>query len=152
MERLAVAICGLCLLCLASAAPAAEGQIDIDALSASELRAEIEKIEKEVYRVFNLRTEDESLHVICHRYTPTGSNISREACEPNFLIEARSRNASDYQNGIDELLDTAGLLADTSADFERFNEAMANLNEDYDYFRELNVILSVLRNRLEEIR
>lgn len=152
MKRLTVAACCLCLLPFAMTPQAAEEQIDIDAMTVSQLREEIEKIEKEVYRVFNLRTPDETLHVICHTYTPTGSNISREACEPNFLIEARSQNARAYQDGFDELLDTEGLLAETSSDFERFNAAMANLNEGYDYFRELNIILAVLRGRLEEIR
>ena len=152
MKRLAVATCCLCLLSFAAVSGAAEEQIDIDAMTVPQLREEIEKIEKEVYRVFNLRTEDESLHVTCHMYTPTGSNISREACEPNFLIEARSQNARAYQDGFDELLDTEGLLAETGSDFERFNAAMEALNEDYDYFRELNIILAVLRGRLEEIR
>ena len=152
MKRLTAAVCCLCLMPFAMTLQAADDAIDIDAMSVAELRDEIEKIEKEVYRVFNLRTEDDSLHVICHDYTPTGSNITREACEPSFLIEARSRNARNYQDGLDELLDTEGLLAETSDQFERFNVAMANLNADYDYFRELNIILSVLRNRMEEIR
>lgn len=152
MKRLTVAICCLCLLPFAMAAQAAEEQIDIDSMTVPQLRAEIEKIEKEVYRVFNLRTPDDSLHITCHMYTPTGSNISQEACEPKFLIEARAQNARAYQDGFDELLDTEGLLAETSTDFERFNSAMADLNEDYDYFRELNIILAVLRGRLEEIR
>ena len=152
MKGLTAAICCLCLLPFTMVARAGDAQIDIDALTVPQLRGEIEKIEKEVYRVFNLRTEDATLHVICHEYTPTGSNISQEACEPNFLIDARARNARNFQNGFDELLDTEGLLAETSLDFERFNQAMEDLNEDYDYFRELSVILAVLRNRLEEIR
>ncbi len=143
-----------CLALLVAVLPlqAADGQIDIDAMSVPQLRGEIDKIQKEVYRVFNLRTEDESLHVICHRYTPTGSNISREACEPNFLIEARANNARNYQDGTDELLDTEGLLAETDSDFSRFNEAMTALSEEYDYFRELNIILSMLRDRMEELQ
>ena len=152
MNRLALFASCLTLLAVASPSQAADGQIDIDAMSVPQLRSEIDKIEKEVYRVFNLRTEDDSLHVICHRYTPTGSNISREACEPNFLIEARANNARNYQDGTDELLDTEGLLAETNSDFRKFNEAMAALSEEYDYFRELNIILSMLRGRMEELR
>ncbi len=152
MNRLALFASCLTLLAVALPSPAADGQIDIDAMSVPQLRSEIDKIEKEVYRVFNLRTEDDSLHVICHRYTPTGSNISREACEPNFLIEARANNAKNYQDGTDELLDTEGLLAETDSDFDRFNEAMTALSEEYDYFRELNIILSMLRGRMEELR
>ncbi len=152
MNRFTVIVCCLVLLLFAMPLQAGDDEIDIDALSIPELRAEITKIEKEVYRVFNLRTEDESLHVTCHRYTPTGSNISREACEPNFLIEARARNAKNYQDGFDELLDTEGLLAETSTDFDRFNVAIEGLADDYDYFRELNIILSVLKERMEELR
>ncbi len=152
MNRLALFASCLTLLAVAPPSQAADGQIDIDAMSVPQLRSEIDKIEKEVYRVFNLRTEDDSLHVICHRYTPTGSNISREACEPNFLIEARANNAKNYQDGADELLDTEGLLAETDSDFHRFNEAMTALSEEYDYFRELNIVLSMLRGRMEELR
>ncbi len=152
MSRLALIASCLALIAVALPSQEADGQIDIDALSVPQLRGEIDKIEKEVYRVFNLRTGDESLHVICHRYTPTGSNISREACEPNFLIEARANNARNYQDGTDELLDTEGLLAETNSDFRRFNEAMAALSEEYDYFRELSIILSMLRGRMEELQ
>ena len=86
------------------------------------------------------------------RYTPTGSHISQEACEPNFLIEARANNAKNYQEGTDELLDTKGLLAEVEPEFQEFNEAMTALSGEYDYFRELNIILSVLRERMEELR
>ncbi len=151
MNRIVV-VCLLGLFSWSAALQAAEGQIDIDSLSIAELRSEIDKIEAEVYRVFNLRTADESLHVTCSRYTPTGSNISRETCEPNFLILARAENAKNYQDGTDELLDTEGLLAETSTDFERFNAAMSVLTEEYDYFRELNMILAILRQRMEELR
>ena len=153
MVRLAVVACCLSLLAFSASSRAAEEeQVDIDAMSVSQLRGEIEKDEKEIYRVFNLRTEDESLHVTCHRYTPTGSNISREACEPNFLIQTRADNAKNYQDGTDELLDTEGLLAEVDSEFRAFNEAMEALVEEYDYFRELNLILGVLRERLEELQ
>lgn len=152
MKRLTVICCCLFLLPFVSTIQAGDEEVDIDALSVTELRGEIEKFEKEVYRVFNARTVDESLHIICSMYTPTGSNISRETCEPNFLIEARARNAKNYQDGFDELLDTEALVANSSTDFTRFNEAMTSLSEEYDYFRELNIILSVLRDRLEELQ
>ena len=154
MIRLATIACCLSLLGLAMPSLAAEeeGQVDIDAMSVPQLRGEIEKFEKEIYRVFNVRTEDESLHVTCHRYTPTGSNISREACEPNFLIEARANNANNYQNGLDELLDTEALLAEVEPEFRRFNEAIEALTGEYDYFRELSIILGVLRERMAELQ
>ncbi|MCY4270759.1 MAG: hypothetical protein OXE80_11380 [Gammaproteobacteria bacterium] len=153
MTRLAVIACCLPLLGFAVPSAAAEkGQVDIDAMSVPQLRREIEKFEKEIYRVFNLRTGDESLHVICRSYTPTGSNISREACEPNFLTEARANNAKNYQDGLDELLDTEALLAEVEPEFLRFHEAMTALSEEYDYFRELNIILGALRQRMAELR
>ena len=152
MKRLLAVTCCLFLLPFATVLQAGDDPIDIDAMSVPELRGEIEKIGKEIYRVFNARTEDESLHIICSRYTPTGSNISEEACEPNFLTAARANNAKGYQDGTDELLDTDGLVAEMSTDFDRFNSAMEALAEEYDYFRELNIILGVLRERMDELR
>ena len=152
MKRLLAVTCCLFLLPFATVLQAGDDLIDIDAMSVPELRGEIEKIEKEIYRVFNARTEDESLHISCNRYTPTGSHRSRETCEPKFLIAARAANAKGYQDGTDGLLGPEGLVAETSTDFDRFNAAMEALTEEYDYFRELNIILGVLRQRMDELR
>ena len=48
-------------------ARADEDQIVIEDLSRAQLRAEIDKIQKEFYRVFNAANDDDKLDIICHR-------------------------------------------------------------------------------------
>ena len=84
-------------------AQAAEGQVVIEDLTPSQLRREIKKIETEFYRVFNASVEDEKLAIICYDHLPTGSNIKKEKCEPQFAIDKRSKNVNDAQFGTDVL-------------------------------------------------
>jgi hypothetical protein len=132
-------------------AQAEEDQIIIEDLPPSELRAQIERIQTEFYRVFNTLNDDDNLDIVCHIYTPTGSNINKEACEPQFVIDKRSQNASDAQRNMDVLLTPQSLNADLTNEFEQLTEAMNAVSASSDYFKELNLILGVLRERLEEI-
>lgn len=125
--------------------------IVIDDLSVGELRAEIEKIENEFFRVFNLSIDQDHLKVECGDYTPTGSHIRQRACEPAFLVEARNENIIDWQNGVDGLATSEELRAGLSAEFEELTAAMNEVLASNEYFRELNVILRMLRERMEEI-
>ncbi|MGI9249577.1 MAG: hypothetical protein ACR2PR_00020 [Pseudohongiellaceae bacterium] len=126
-------------------------QIVIDDLTPAQLRAEIEKIENEIYRVWNQLNGDDSMDIICHDYTPAGSNIKREACEPQFVIDRRGENAADSRLGTDELLSSEGLRADLAPEFRQLTEAMGELAEENQYFRELNLILQELSGRMEEL-
>ncbi|MEQ8954014.1 MAG: hypothetical protein RL120_07735 [Gammaproteobacteria bacterium] len=130
---------------------AQDGQIVIEDLSAAELRAEIQKVQTEFFRVFNISNTDDSLEIVCHTYVPTMSHISQEACEPQFLIEARARNVEGYRNNTDELLTPEQLRADQRQGFERLTEAMNSVLRTNDYFRELNSVLQMLRGRLAEL-
>lgn len=139
------------LVCLFSTTQAAEEQIIIEDLSPAQLRAEIEKIQKEVYRVFNASNSDDKLDIICHDYRPTGSNIREEACEPQFVIDKRGDNASDAQRDLDALLEPDALRASLEPEFKALTAAMNALSKENQYFRELNTILGVLQERLEEL-
>lgn len=146
-----VSLPGFLLACLFSTTHAAEDQVVIEDLSPAELRSEIEKIQKEYYRVFNILNVDDKMDIVCHRYAPTYTNIRQEACEPQFLIDRRGQNVSDYQNDIDELLTTGELQKELVAEFRALTEeinAVAAVNE---YFKELSIILGDLHARLEEI-
>lgn len=146
-------VVGLCLVAGLSRPllGAEEEQIVIEDLSLTELRAEIEKIQNEMYRVFNQLNEDDDYDIVCHSYTPTGSNITQRACEPQFMIERRGRNASDYQSGTDDLLTSEGLMAELQPEFNQLTEKMNAVAAESRYFVELNQILGMLRQRLQEI-
>ena len=136
---------------LATSLNAAEEQIVIDDLTPAQLRAEIEKIQTEFYRVFNLENDDPDLEIVCHDYVPTGSHITQQACEPQFVIDRRGQNANDTRFSVDTLLDAKGLQNELSAEFTMLTEAMNALAAENRYFRELNEILGMLRGRLNEL-
>lgn len=139
------------LLCLVVGAVSAQEPIVIDDLSPAQLRAEIEKVQGEFYRVFNAAVEDDKMRIVCHDYLPTGSNIKREACEPQFVIDRRAGNAGDSRFQVDELLSPAALQKDLGKEFEALTAVMNKLAAENQYFKELNSVLSMLRERLAEI-
>ncbi len=128
-----------------------EEQVVIEDLTPRQLRAETLRIENEFYRVFNILNEDDDYDIICHTYTPTGSNRSRRACEPQFMIDQRSENASDYRSGIAELLNPEGLRSELQPEFEELTAKLNAAAQESQYFRELNQVLSMLRNRQAEL-
>lgn len=143
-------ICGALLLTMTSTQTlAAEGQIVMEDLTPSQLRGEIKKIQTEFYRVFNSSIEDKNLAIICYDYIPTGSNIGDEACEPQFVIDKRASNTNDSRLGYDTLLTPDGLQSVLVAEYAALTAAMSELSAQSEYFRELNGILSALREELE---
>ena len=60
-----------------------------------DLRQLIQQVEEDFFARFNELNIDDDYDVICYRYTPTNSHISRRVCEPNFKIRARADNASE---------------------------------------------------------
>jgi hypothetical protein len=128
---------------------AAEGQIVMEDLTPSQLRGEIKKIETEFYRVFNGSIEDKNLAIICYDYTPTGSNIKEEACEPQFVMDKRGDNANDARLGYDLLLTPTDLQSVLAAKYAALTTAMSEVSKGSEYFRELDGILGALREELE---
>lgn len=139
------------LACCASWAVSAQEPIVIEDLSATQLRAEIKKVQTEFYRVFNASVPGSKMMIVCHEYLPTGSNIKREACEPQFVIDRRAGNAGDSQLNVDELLSPAALQSDLAKEFAELTVAMNKLASENQYFKELNSVLGMLRERLTEI-
>lgn len=129
----------------------ASAQIVIEDLSRSELKAEIEKIENEFYRVYNATVENKRFKIECRMETPTNSHISVRICEPGFLTTMRNRNVQNFQNGADILLSPQALRANLQAEFEELTAAMIALLEENEYFRELDGILGMLRGRMQEL-
>lgn len=139
------------LLSCASSVVGAQEPIVIEDLSPAQLRAEIKKVQTEFYRVFNAEVGDSNMRIVCHEYLPTGSNIKREACEPQFVIDRRASNAADSRFQVDELMSAATLQQELSGEFEELTAAMNKLAAEKPYFKELNSVLGMLRERLEEI-
>lgn len=125
--------------------------IVIEDLSPGELRAQIIRVESEFYRVFNLSTEKAKLKIECLEYAPTGSAIKRRACEPNFYTDARNQNVRNWQDQVDILASPEALRSSLEKEFEELTETMNILIKENEYFRELNNVLRMLRDREREL-
>ena len=134
-----------------SALSVEQEQIVIEDLSLSELNDEIEIVQKEIRRVFNAMNGDDEFDIICHSFTPTGSNIPQDACEPQFVITRRAENASRWRFGNEVLLSPSELRALLETEFEELADKMNAVAAESEYFRELNQVLGMLNERLTEI-
>ena len=130
---------------------AQEEPIVIDDLSLSELNDQIERVEDEFYRVFNLSIEEEHLKVECADWTPTGTHIAQRACQPHFLTQARNQNLRDWNNQMDVIASPEQSRVRLAAEFEELTAVINEVLEENQYFRELNAILRMLRERAQEI-
>ena len=128
-----------------------EEPIVIDDLSLSELNDQIERVEDEFYRVFNLSIEEKHLKVECNDWTLTGTHIAQRACQPYFLTQARNQNLRDWSNQMDVIASPEQLRVRLAAEFEELTAAINRVLEENHYFRELNAILRMLRDRSQEI-
>ena len=138
--------------CLFNALSSAQEEpIVIDDLSLSELNDQIERVEDEFYRVFNLSIEEEHLKVECDDWTPTGTHIAQRACQPFFLTQARNQNLRDWNNQMDVIASPEQLRVRLAAEFEELTAAINRVLEENQYLRELNAILRMLRDRSQEI-
>ncbi len=131
---------------------AEEEQVVIEDLTMAQLRAEIEKIQTEFYRVFNTLNEDDEFDVVCQKFTPTGSNIPQVGCEPNFVSKRRGANANEYRLGTDELIGNDALVKELQPEFEQLTAKINEIAGQNEYFKELGEILQMLRGRLNELR
>lgn len=160
MDKHRIVVAGFVVLALTtlaaiSAPPSANGaeqeQIVIDDFTVPQLRAEIEKIQAEFYRVFNALNDDDEFDIVCQKFIPTGSNISQVGCEPKFVTKRRGENANDYRLGIDELMNNQGTIKELQPQFEQLTAEINEAASQNDYFRELSQILKMLRDRLSEL-
>lgn len=144
-----ISLTALCIFAHVQAAE--EEQIVIEDLTVPQLRAEIEKIQGEYYKVFNRLNENDDYDIVCQKFTPTGSNIPQTGCEPAFVTKRRGENANNYRAGSDELMTNDALIKDLQPEFERLTGMMNEISTSDQYFRELGEILQMLRGRLNEL-
>jgi len=125
--------------------------IYIDSLSRSQLRAEMRKIELELYRVFNQVTNREELRIHCADVMPLGSFIKQLSCEPEFWRTARSESLGDA------IAHSSGALLpnwqeiDRGLDVEELAGQLVKEMESNEYLRELYRVLVDLKARYSEL-
>lgn len=151
IKKCVIIVCAAFAILPVVATAAEDEQIVIDDLSVPQLRAEIEKIQAEYYRVFNSINTDNEFDIVCQKFTPTGTNIPQNACEPRFVTKRRGDNANDFRNGTDDLLSPDGLVNELQPELEQLTAIINAIASENQYFRELNQILQILRGRLAEL-
>lgn len=124
--------------------------IVIDDLSRKQLMHEIEKVQTEIYRVFNKSVGDRRLKIKCDSYKPTGSYIEQSYCEPQFVLDARSRGVSEYVLQTGTLQPVSYIRLSQRAEFEELTQAMNELLGTSAYFAELNRVLRDLKEQLRK--
>jgi hypothetical protein len=126
------------------------------------LRALITQVEDDFFEKFNELNIDDYYDVICYKYTPTMSHISKRVCEPRFIMETRNLNAND----VTMLIGSVGKWSVGSAksafvftprtlhkekrtDYEVLQDKMEELTRSDSEFRSIGNALAELKSRLE---
>jgi len=107
------------------------------------------QIEDDFFAKFNELNLDDDYDVVCYRFKPTGSHISRRVCEPQFYMDARADNSGQVAFVIacacpaapPPLLNRRGLRSQTGGDFNVLEE---KLDTFYRNDAELNAIGAAL--------
>lgn len=88
----------LALLCAAGVQATAQAPEPVDEIEVVEssgntprlLRAEIRKLERDMFELFNKLNSNDEFDVTCDYHTPTGSKIPLWRCEPAFILRAEN--------------------------------------------------------------
>jgi len=116
------------------------------------------QIEDDFFAKFNELNLDDDYDVVCYRFKPTGSHISRRVCEPQFYMDARADNSGQVAFVIacncpaapPPLLNRRGLRSETGNDFTILEE---KLDTFYRSDAELNAIgaaLAKIKKRIKD--
>ena len=136
---------------LAANEPEIEEIIVIGELSRQGVRAQIIRVENDIYNFYNERNGNPKLNIECRKVALTGTRIPQRVCEPLFWTKARSRQVQNFiydWSGIAELED---LSEDVLQETEEMNRIYAELIKEYPSFAEALLVLEDLKARLEEL-
>lgn len=152
MKKIALGIL-ISLLFHSVAAMAADIEeiIVIGELSKPALRAQIIRVENDIYNFYNEHNGDKKLDIECMEIALTGTHIKQRVCEPVFWSEARqdqTRGLIKEWSGVAELEHLEGLVAE---EMVAMNAVYAELIQKYSSFEEALLVLEDLKSRLEEL-
>ncbi len=127
------------------------GSVSAVALSKNQIRQEIERINGEIYSIYNNHVSEENLRIECGNYIPTGSHIPVHFCEPRFVT--RSRDAFVHETILIQApkISTNELVNLNRQNFELLTKEMNYLITTHQQFRELNLTLRELKDYMGRI-
>jgi len=125
--------------------------IVIGELSRSAVRAQIVRVENDIYRFYNEHNGNQKLDIECREIALTGTRIKQRVCEPVFWTEARARTTREFLQEFNTSADLENLSEEVEQETEEMNQVYAELIQEHASFAEALLILEDLKARLEEL-
>tara|TARA_B100000470_G_scaffold238_1_gene146 strand:+ start:287 stop:760 length:474 start_codon:yes stop_codon:yes gene_type:complete len=125
--------------------------IVIGELSRSAVRAQIVRVENDIYRFYNEHNGNQKLDIECREIALTGTRIKQRVCEPVFWTEARAQTTQEFFQEFTASVDLENLSEWVEQETSEMNRVYAELIQKYVSFAEALLILEDLKARLEEL-
>lgn len=155
MQQLLLIILMLFVVAHSRAQDTSDGGIEeivvIAELSKPAVRAQIIRVEDDIFRFYNEHNGDPKLDIVCNDTVMTGTQISKRVCEPVFWAEARARNTQEFVQAFTGSAELDTLSVYVAEDYTRMNAVYAELIQKYPSFAEALLILQDLQARLKEL-
>ena len=125
--------------------------IVIGELSRSAVRAQIVRVENDIYRFYNEHNGNQKLDIECREIALTGTRIKQRVCEPVFWTEARARTTREFLQEFNTSADLENLSEEVEQETDEMNQVYVELIQKHASFAEALLILEDLKGRLEEL-
>jgi hypothetical protein len=120
---------------------AAIDEVVVPGVKPENLRIEIERLEVAVYDRFNALNSNDDFDIHCLEAEPTGSNITKRTCAPNFVIRSEAQAAVNGMRDARNRADARTPAADQQRMEELGKELTAEMQrvarEDEELMRDL---------------
>jgi hypothetical protein len=155
MKKIILLILMLSLTPISVSQDANESEIEeiivIGELSRRAVRAQIIRVESDIYSFYNEHNGNPELDIECREVALTGTLIPQRVCEPVFWTKARNRQVQGLIHEWSGIAELENLSQEVVLETEEMNKVYAELLAQYPSFAEALLILEDLKGRLEEL-
>ena len=155
MKKFLLTISILSISSLSFAQNANESEIEeiivIGELSKRAVRAQIIRVEGDIFSFYNERNGNSELDIECREVALTGTRIPQRVCEPVFWTNARNRQVQNLIHEWSGIAELENLSPDVVQETDEMNRVYAELIQKYPPFAEALLVLEDLKARLEEL-
>ncbi|HAJ75471.1 MAG: hypothetical protein QGG54_06405 [Gammaproteobacteria bacterium] len=155
MKKFMLVIFMLCVSQLVSGQQASQSEVEeiivIGELSKPAVRAQIIRVENDIFSFYNEHNGNPDLDIICREVSLTGTRIPQRVCEPVFWTKARQRETREFMHDFAGIADLENVSDDVIQETEEMNRVYAELIQQYPSFGEALLVLQDLKARLEEL-
>ena len=117
--------------------------IVIGELSRSAVRAQIVRVENDIYRFYNEHNGNQKLDIECREIALTGTRIKQRVCEPVFWTEARARTTREFLQEFNTSADLENLSEEVEQETDEMNQVYVELIQKHASFAEALLILEL---------